>query len=146
MYRLWVPGPLPGMNEIIEAKATKFGKGKGWRQADAYSKMKQVWGERIGSLAREQGFPVLQEGHFVYLFREAHRRRDPSNFTAGGHKLIEDGLQQAGFLKNDGWGNVLSIQDKWIVDKARPGVTLFVTDSLASAPTAWWVGRDDDGR
>jgi hypothetical protein len=43
----------------------------------------------------------------LYVFWEADRRRDPSNVVGGGVKIVEDALQAAGYMRGDGWGDVL---------------------------------------
>lgn len=125
---LWIPGPLPGLNEILDARGivmkTKDGVA---RRHDGYSKMKRTWSERIALYARQQGFAtVTGAAHFWYNIAEPNRRRDPSNFVAGAVKLIEDALQDAGLLKNDGWEHVLSIKTEWRLVPDRPGVMLTV--------------------
>lgn len=137
MQRLWIPGPLPGLNDIIDAKGNRFRSGY-----DAYSSLKRKWGQTVALLARAQRFRRLEEGHFVYLFREPNRRRDPSNFVAGGVKIVEDALQEAELLPNDGWKQVLSIDPHWVPDPIRPGVSLFVTRSPVAATTEWWAEED----
>ncbi len=139
MDRLWIPGPLPGLNEILSAKANRYKRG-----FSEYTALKRRWTGIIQLYASSQNFPSRDCGHFTYIFRERDQRRDPSNFMAGGHKLIEDALQGLRLLPNDGWKQVLSIQDEWLVDKASPGVTLFVTNSKIYMPLAGWLERDQE--
>lgn len=116
MIRLWIPGPLPGLNEIIDAKARKRGK---W---DAYADMKRKWGGTIALLAQAQRLErIPDESVFTYLFIEPNRRRDPSNIVAGGVKLIEDALQEAGVLENDGWKSVAGIRAYWALADVNNG-------------------------
>lgn len=119
----WVPGPLPGLNEVIDAAHVTYGRGN--TRFSEYRKMKRSWGERIQAYALSQRLEPIESAEFHYLCVETSRRRDPSNITAGALKLIEDGLQDAGVLKNDGWSNVLSIQVSWTVGE-YPGVMLGV--------------------
>jgi len=142
--RLWIPGPLPGLNEIIDAKATRYGRSG----RSKYTGMKEKWDGLIRMLATAQNLRPFGEAHFVYLFRERSRRRDPSNFTAGARKVVEDALQQKGpegkrIMPNDGWGNVLSFQDYWLVDAARPGVSVFITDERDSRAQEHWEKEDE---
>ncbi len=118
---LFIPGPLPGLNEIINAKGNTRGK---W---NAYSKMKKHWGGLIALLARAKGIETIPEGsRFYYRCVEPNRSRDPSNIIAGAVKLIEDGLQEAGILENDGWKHVAGISVGWSV-AARIGVHVTIT-------------------
>ncbi|MHC4647297.1 MAG: RusA family crossover junction endodeoxyribonuclease [Planctomycetota bacterium] len=127
MHQLWIPGPLPGLNEILSERMVtgKPGvRGKKWNQ---YSKTKREWGQRIGSLAQYQKFPKIRKGaNFIYTFMELTRRRDPSNVFSGGIKLIEDGLQVCGLLRNDNWEYVKGVEIGWGVDKVNPGCLVCV--------------------
>lgn len=122
MQKLRVPGRLPGLNEVIAAKGnSRVGKRGGrW---DAYQGLKRETGQTIALLAIAQRFRVEGKA-FTYVFAEPDRRRDPSNFIAGGVKLIEDALQGAGLLENDGWDQVGEIRAHWCVNKAHPAVFL----------------------
>lgn len=133
MQRLWIPGPLPGLNEIIEAKGNRYHGGR-----SAYTSLKKSWGQTVGLLAQSQRLQPLEGGHFVYLWREKSKRRDPSNFTAGGRKIIEDALQETALLPNDGWKQVVSFQDFWLVDTGRPGVTVWVMGERSTEPQEYW--------
>lgn len=127
---LWIPGPLPGLNEIIDAAHRVYGSGKA--RSSEYRKMKRSWGERIEAHARAQRFQPVESGSFAYLCVEPARNRDPSNFTAGAMKLIEDGLQSAKLLRNDGWKNVLALEVHWTTMAGVSGVLLGVTPCSSS--------------
>ena len=139
MKRLFIPGPLPGLNEIINAKGNAYGGG-----ASAYTKMKKQWCGTIALLAHSQGIKTIGSGHFTYLFRERDKRRDPSNIAAGAVKLIEDGLQTAGLLENDGWKQVLGFSHHFMVDAKHPGCTVFVFSSGLERQEA--IDLDDTAR
>jgi hypothetical protein len=109
VHSVWIPGPLPGLNEIIDARGHVRGKWNG------YMAMKTKWGDRIATMAFVQKFPKITGGYFTYLFVERDRRRDKSNIAGGGVKLIEDGLQEAELLENDGWDQVLEIRPYFTV-------------------------------
>ena len=114
---LWVPGPLPGMNELIAAA-----KGSGGRGA-AYARLKRQWTEAVWALAKQARLPRLT-GRVVLEFdwHEVDRRRDPDNVAAGGRKLVLDGLVMAGVLGGDGWRYVQGWTDRFAVRAERPGV------------------------
>lgn len=142
MNRLWIPGTLPGLNEIIDAKATKYGK----KGRSAYTEMKKRNDSMVALMATAQKFKSVENGYFTYLFRERDRRRDPSNVAAGAIKVIEDGLQVAGLLPNDGWAQVLGINPNWMVDSDCPGVTLFVTRDPMPQDVSYLAAIDDTWR
>lgn len=119
MERLWIPGRLPGLNEIIEACGTRK------RNWNAYTSMKREWGQRVSLFALAQGFKPGKKGYFTYLFVEANRKRDPSNIVGGGVKIIEDALQECCLIEGDGWIQVKGIAPFWCKDADNPGVSVF---------------------
>jgi len=121
--RLWIPGALPGWNELLDAKGTRF---KGTRKT-AYNTLKARAQEGIIYMARAQLRPVTR-AHFSYEFHERDRRRDPSNIAGGAIKIIEDALQHAGILKNDGWKCVAGFSVSFVVDKESQGVMLKIEE------------------
>ena len=118
---LWVPGPLPGLNEIIDAAKGSGGRGAG------YARLKRDWTEAVWAYAKNQRLPAFP-GRVVIEFRwfEKERRRDPDNVAAGGRKLVLDGLVKAGVLKGDGWKFVQSWTDRFDVAPDRPGVAVTI--------------------
>lgn len=119
---LEIPGHLPSLNDIIDARRTTRGR---W---NAYATLKKHWNTVVATRAHAGGFRVDVPAAFTYVFRELDQRRDPSNFIAGGIKLIEDGLQEGGLLENDGWKHVKDIRCYWVVEPKRHGVTLIISD------------------
>ena len=131
---LWVPGPLPSLNQLLDERARSFRRGaKLW---NGYSDLKRVWEERILVQARVQGFRPLRSGDFCYTFCEPDRRRDPSNVSSGALKLIEDALVKAELLINDGWASVKKLEVCFEVDPKEPGVFLEVLDAQPWERTA----------
>lgn len=130
IHQLWIPGPMPGLNEIITAKGVvSLKRGRGGKRWDAYAEMKSQWGQKVALFARQASFGRLAGlNEFFYEIREPNKRRDPSNFVAGTVKIVEDALQEAGLLENDGWKQVAGIHTTWTVDEKRPGVMLMVRE------------------
>jgi len=116
---LWVPGPLPGLNDLIDAA-----KGSGGRGA-AYARLKREWTEAVWARAKEQLVPAFPARVVLeFTWHERDRRRDPDNVAAGGRKLVLDGLVLAGVLRGDGWRYVQSWTDRFDVRPERPGVAV----------------------
>jgi Holliday junction resolvase RusA-like endonuclease len=124
---LWIPGPLPGLNDVINAKRSRWG-----GQADGYSAMKKKWNQKIALAARAAGLRPVEAAHFTYEIREVNKRRDPSNLVSAVLKLCEDGLQAAGVLTNDGWKQVLGYTVRWCVSP-NPGVMVVIEDVEAKS-------------
>jgi hypothetical protein len=121
---LWVPGPLPGLNELIEA--AKGSGGKGMR----YAALKRDWTMVIAGLARRAKLPALTGMVFFrFNWTEPDRRRDPDNVAGGGRKLILDGLVAAGVLRGDGWATVHHWADNFAVGPV-PGCRVFMAESV----------------
>ena len=106
---LWIPGPLPGLNDLIKAAKGAGGTGRG------YSRLKRQWTQTVWALAKRQRLPMLIGARLVFEWREKGRRRDPDNIAAGGRKLILDGLVLAKVLPGDGWAHVLGWTDRFCV-------------------------------
>jgi hypothetical protein len=96
--RFWVPGPLPGMNEIIDAAKGFGGRGVG------YSKLKKEWTEKVCWHAKAAHVPKFERVRLEFLWIEPVRsngaERDPDNVEAG-QKFIWDGLKLAKVIPDD---------------------------------------------
>lgn len=114
---IWIPGPLPGLNEMIAA--AKSGRGRG----NAYARLKSEWTAIVWALAKSARLrPMISPVRIGFLWVEKDRRRDPDNVAGGGRKLILDGLVKAGVLKDDGAAEIRSWTDTFAFDKVSPGV------------------------
>ena len=130
-YRLWIPGPLPGENEIIAAAKGFGGRGYG------YAKIKKQWTAAAQSAAA--GVPPLTRARFTFIWHEVAKRRNPDNIAAG-VKFVYDGLVAAGVLPNDGWNEIASWSNEFVVDKGSPGVEV-VIDPIGQAALAGGADR-----
>jgi hypothetical protein len=95
-WRFWVPGPLPGMNEII-ALAKIGGNGQ------AYAAKKAKLTSDIAFIAMAAKISKGLERircHFEWV--ERTKCRNPDNIEAG-QKFVWDSLQVAKVIENDGW-------------------------------------------
>lgn len=122
---LWVPGPLPGMNEIVDA--AKSGRGK----FNAYSRMKSTWTGLVENLAKRAKLscvPGPARVHFRWLERD--KRRDPDNVTAGA-KFVLDGLVKAGVLESDRQEHVHELIHEFSIAHRDDGPGVWVTVDLA---------------
>lgn len=107
--QLWIPGPLPSLNELL-----------GGRLHDRI-RLKRQWRDVIVCLAaRLQPMGAVRTR---YDFWERDRRRDLLNVFAGAVKIIEDALVRARVLKNDSqrWVQKIEFGDV-AVNPGRPGV------------------------
>lgn len=108
------------MNELVEAKGVMGKRKHTWipigskkkstYQFNQYNQIKQDWSSRVCLHVKRKGFTPVESCFFHYFVVENTIKRDPSNIFASSVKFIEDGLQEAGVIPNDGWKNVLGIQ------------------------------------
>lgn len=129
-----VPMRLPGLNDMLDKKRRSRGRG------DLYSFEKSAIEKVICACVREQGIkPLRGDTHFTYIWREKSMRRDPSNIIAA-TKYIEDALQKAKIMTNDGWRDVLGIKSYWMVDRDSPGVSVIASSGEIDRITAMRLG------
>jgi len=114
---LFIPGPLPGLNDFL-------GKGKHW----AYNEEKKRWAETIGWEIKRQHLAPMGRVFIRWTWQEKDQRRDPDNVTGIGKKFILDSLAKAGILKNDGWKQIAGWTDTWVVVPDSPGVTVILEE------------------
>lgn len=137
----FVPGKVPSLNELLDAKGgtqdkkkllilrhlpTKGKRVPQW--VHAYNDIKQSWKRRtIAAIGTP--FVRIQASYFGYVVVEQDRRRDPSNICSSAIKFIEDGIVEAGVMRDDGWDNVLGIRVHWIHRAQRePGIYVVMSD------------------
>lgn len=141
MGLLWISGRLPSLNQVIAESA---GANKGW---SAYAATKKRWAQQIALMARVKDLKPIPPSFFGYLVCEPNRRVDPSNMVGGAVKVIEDALQEAGLLQNDGWNDVLGYIGYWQVAAHRVGTLVYWGPSLPSKETmcALWAEEIGNG-
>ncbi len=127
--RLWIPGRFPGFNELVEAGAT-LGQpvGPSGKRFHGYRALKRQWQDRVTFLAQAARLTPPGPSYYTYVLAEPNRRRDPSNVAAAVIKIVEDALQGAKIIPNDGWSDILGFAAYWDVDKRCPGATVFVSE------------------
>lgn len=116
--KLWIPGPLPGMNEIVEA--AKGAGGTGAR----YSKLKRELSDAVCWHAKAKRLtPVGKPQVISFEWREKYMTRDPDNIVSA-KKFILDGLVLAKVLPDDGWRWVRGFKEEWFtcIGDEQPGV------------------------
>lgn len=104
--QLWVPGPLPGQNEVISSAKGYGGKGRG------YSLLKRRWTDAVALLAKAGGLPHFHKAVIDFVWLETKRNRDPDNIVSA-KKFVLDGLVVAKVLPGDGWAHVEGFRDSW---------------------------------
>lgn len=121
MRVLVIPGRMESLNEYIAALN---------RSRHAGNAMKRSRTEQVALLARSQlrGWKPVPPVRLEYLYCEANRKRDKDNVAAFAHKVVQDGLVEAGVLANDGWEYVAGSSDSYCVDRARPRIEVRIVE------------------
>lgn len=126
----FVPGPLPGLNDLVAWAKRRDGKvGRSGKRWSAYAEQKRAWERAIFVAIRNAKVAPSPGPVFIgYVWHEANKRRDPSNIAAGGRKLIEDALVQAGILRDDGWRSIAGFSDRFAMARKLPGVWVSIEE------------------
>jgi hypothetical protein len=132
-FQFFIPGPLPGMNDIIndsrKLQHWRLRSGTAQRRS-RWDESRKQWIELISSHIKLEGGSLLHtfdRAHFEFTWIEANKRRDPDNIAAA-KKLLFDGMIVAGLIENDGWKQVASFKDTFEICGAGefPGVRVLV--------------------
>lgn len=145
---LWVPGPLPSLNELLAGRAGGAG--------NSYARTKKKWTNDIALLAKAARLRPMTSARIRFVWHEKHRRRNPDNFSSGGRKLVLDALVMAGVLANDGWDEVAGFIDQWMVSSNAGVMVILEPCMVANRAVGGWssglvqggsvVTRGDPGR
>ena len=127
-HSFFIPGTLPGLNEIISAAKSGHGAGNRYRKLKADAEM-------IVFVAVRNSNPPPFTGpvHIDFQWIAPDRRKDPDNISAGGRKICCDTLQKAGILKGDGWKHIAGFSESFRVDKTNPGVIVTIENAEESS-------------
>jgi Holliday junction resolvase RusA-like endonuclease len=118
MYRVFIPGRLPGLNEYTAAcRCNAFAGGKLKRKAE------ELCLPYLSALPR--GKFTLVAVRFLWV--EKNTRRDKDNI-AFAKKFIFDALVRLRVIPDDGWGNIAWFRDDFAVDKDHPGINVFIEE------------------
>lgn len=111
-----IEGDFVTLNPYIDAERTH-------RQKAAQIKKAET--ERVNWIAN--GAPPVERYpvDITYIWYWKDKRTDPSNISFC-QKYIEDGLQAAGVLRNDGWNEIASIHHLFYIDPQRPRVEVII--------------------
>jgi len=92
----FIPGALPGMNEIIAASKKRY------KKIPYYSIIKNRYTFIIINAIKIARIKPVNQFQLNIEWTERNKKRDPDNIAAG-IKFILDSLIITGIIKNDGW-------------------------------------------
>lgn len=111
----FVPGTLPGLNEIIAAAKVRRGP---WNQ---YSDMKRKLTQEILVVIFKAKLQPMDSCFVTFTWGTPNRKRDLDNIACG-KKFVLDALVKANIIGNDNWRYLHGFKDLFKVDKHFPGV------------------------
>ena len=119
--KLTVWGQLPGLNEIIAENRRNYHAGAKLKKEAQYTV--EVCARKTLKRWRASG-PVYMR----YLWYEPNKKRDKDNVAAGGRKIIQDALVACGYIRNDGWNDIVGFSDEFRIDKIEPRVEVDIEE------------------
>ena len=117
----FISGVLPGLNELIAAAKKRRGN---W---SAYADMKESYGRYIQTVIRKAKLKPMPRAFIQLEWCEKNMKRDPDNVAAG-KKFVNDALVNAGILPGDGWAHITGFSERFLLDKANPGVNVTLVE------------------
>lgn len=117
-YNFFIPGRLPGMNEIISEARHHY---------HASAKQKKKYTSLVADVIRLmfRNCNPMRRVWITCRWVEKNKMRDPDNIVAA-KKYICDGLIMAGLLLDDDWNYITGFTDTWEV--GEPGVWVTVQE------------------
>ena len=112
--QFFIPYIFPSMNKVIDNSKQHWSR---------YAKTKTTYENKVCWVIREAQIKPMEAVSFEFEWHEKNKRRDPDNIGGFGRKVIIDALVKMGVIKNDGWGEVKSINETFRICKPLyPGV------------------------
>lgn len=138
--RLFIPGPLPGINDYLRARSkgmNPLARGPGARSSNQYQRLKRQWEGTIRLLCTQARIRRLPPCCYTFLYFESHRQRNPDNI-ASFSKFFFDALvaKPEPIIPNDGWTEIQDFRSYWLVERRHIGVTVFAADRVLSCEEA----------
>lgn len=121
--KLVIMGTLPGLNDFIEANRRNYHAGAKLKKEAQY--FVEISARKALKRWKASG-PVFM--HYVWF--EPNKKRDKDNISGGGRKIIQDALVSAGYLKNDGWSDIIGFSDEFQVDKKAPRIEVTIEEVM----------------
>ena len=116
--QFFIPYTFPSMNQVIDNTKQHWSK---------YSKKKKLYQDKVCWVIRATALKPMESVNIEFEWHEKNKRRDPDNIGGFGRKVILDALVSMGIIKNDGWGQIQSIKETFVIAKPLyPGVMVIL--------------------
>jgi Holliday junction resolvase RusA-like endonuclease len=116
-----IPGTFPSLNEYI----AEIG-----RKPQIGGKLKREYKMLALSYIRRdlKRYKVQHPIILHYVFYEPNMKRDHDNVFSFCSKCVQDALQDAKVIENDGWGQILNFTHDFYIDKSRPRIEVYIEE------------------
>ncbi|WP_148568677.1 RusA family crossover junction endodeoxyribonuclease [Acetobacterium bakii] len=114
------PESCPVLNELINENRKN-------KQVGAKFKKETDYYIFICIKSMLKNLKIEKSVYIRYTWVEENKKRDKDNI-ASAKKYVQDALVQAGVLKNDGWNNIVGFEDRFEIDKEKPGVLVEIVE------------------
>lgn len=121
MVKFTIWGTLPGLNEFIAENRRNYHAGAKLKKEAQYL---AATAARKGLKKWRASGPVWM----LYKWFEPNKKRDKDNIAAGGRKIIQDALVEAGYIRNDGWNEIKGFADEFYIDKCEPRIEVYIEE------------------
>jgi Holliday junction resolvase RusA-like endonuclease len=111
----FIPGPLPGANDIIR------------KHHMVYSTLKSRWGLTIARCILVAKLKPVRHCHVSFTWNERHDRRDPDNVIFG-QKFVLDALRDTNIIPDDTREHILSLTHCVLTYASKPGVYVTIEE------------------
>ena len=113
---------MPSLNEYIAEAGKNPKAGARIKRENKYLALQYM---RLGDFRYwEASGPII----IHYVFYEPNRKRDHDNVFAFASKCIQDALQEGGFIKNDGWADILNFTHDFYLDTNYPRIEVYIEE------------------
>ena len=120
--KLTIWGTLPGLNDIIAENRRNY-------YAGAKQKKETQFLVVLAARKSLKKWKPTGPVYMTYRWYEPNKKRDKDNIAAGGRKIIQDALVEAGYLKNDGWNDIVGFRDEFYIDKKEPRIEVEIEEA-----------------
>ena len=123
-YRITIYGFDSGLNEVLNGVHFDYRLKRVVNPVKKKNDETMIKQLRFRSDLKEIKTPIV----IHYAFYVKDKRRDRMNIASAADMSFEDALQKVGFIRNDGFNDVLNCTFEFHVDKEKPRIEITITE------------------
>ena len=116
-----IPGTMPGLNEYLAEVG---------RKPQIGGRMKREYKMLALSYIRRdlRKYKATKPIVLHYVFYEPNMKRDHDNVFTFCSKCVQDALQEAKVIENDGWKQIVNFTHDFFLDKSKPRIEVYIEE------------------